>query len=52
MFGKGGLTGDRLQHVAAALLVFLRIPLGTDFFVIALIPVFLHATQSVKIFIP
>ena len=49
MLRERGFAGGRFEHVPAALFVFLGVALGTDLFVIALVPVLLHALQGVEI---
>ena len=49
MLRKRGFAGGRFEHVPAALFVFLGVTLGTDLFVITLVPVLLHALQRVEI---
>ena len=49
MLRKRGFPGGRFEHVSAALFVFLGVALGTDLFVITLVPVLLHALQRVEI---
>ena len=52
MLGERGLARDRFHHVPATFLVVLRIPLGTDLFVIALVPILLHPAQGIEVLIP
>ena len=49
VFGKRSFARRGLHHVPAAFLVLLRVALGTDFLVIALVPIFLHALQRIKV---